>query len=172
VFVGEIRDRETAEIAVQAALTGHLVLSTLHTTSALGAPARLINMGVPDYLVAACLIGATAQRLARRLCPECAAETTLDAAGAGALGLEPGRAVRRAVGCDACFATGYAGRLPLVETCRVDDGLRAAIRDNPVEAELQRAAEAGATYRSMLRYGGELVAAGVTTVDEVLRVAN
>lgn len=172
VFIGEIRDRETAEIAVQAALTGHLVLSTLHTTSALGAPARLINMGVPDYLVASCLIGATAQRLARQVCSECGHSIPIDPAAARLLGLPEHQVVRQAVGCDACFGTGYAGRIPLIETAEIDDRLRVAIRDNPVETHLAKVAAGSTGYRSLLSYGGDLVAAGVTTVDEILRVAS
>ena len=169
VFVGEIRDTETAEIAVQAALTGHLVLSTLHTNSALGAVPRLINMGVPDYLLAGSLLGVTAQRLVRRLCPACARAVRIEPALAERFGLDPAREVAEAVGCEECGQTGYAGRLPIVEAAPMSDPLRDAIlRDSTLEG-LRRAAE-NAGFASMLDDGIARVVAGETTFAEVLRV--
>src|SRR5690606_35262392 len=115
-MVGEMRDSETAEIGMAAALTGHLVLSTLHTNDAPGAVARLVEMGTPRYLVAGALIGVLAQRLARRLCPHCRVEREAEGAELAALGL-PTRAVRvfEPGGCDRCDGTGYHGRIGIFE---------------------------------------------------------
>ena len=119
IMIGEMRDGETAEIAVQAALTGHLVMSTLHTNSALGAIVRLINMGVEPYLITASVIGVLAQRLVRKLCEECKAPLLPDQAQAAAaslgMAMEEGQVIYRSVGCSACRGTGYRGRLAVHE---------------------------------------------------------
>jgi general secretion pathway protein E len=166
IMVGEIRDRETAEIAVQSALTGHLVLATLHTNDALSAFTRLVDMGIEPYLVAAAVQAVMAQRLVRRLCDDCAlpAEAPADApAGVGARWRQP-------VGCARCQGTGYRGRLGIYELVTVGPALQHAVANG---AEL-RAIEAlaDADGRRSLRADGLLKAArGITSVAEVGRVA-
>lgn len=171
ILVGEIRDGETAAIAVQAALTGHLVLSTLHTNSAAGALPRLMDMGVDPYLLSATINGVLAQRLVRTLCPQCKGVRELTAESATALGLPPGTArIARAVGCASCGGTGYRGRRALAEWLPVDEAMRALIRDGADADRLERAmAERG--FPTLARAGVELVNSGLTTPEEVMRVA-
>ena len=158
IMVGEIRDRETAEIAVQSALTGHLVLATLHTNDALSAFTRLVDMGIEPYLVAAAVQAVMAQRLVRRLCPQC---STADAA-------DP--RWRLPTGCDACQHTGYRGRLGIYELVPVGAELRHAVSTLAPQAELERLADAAG--RRSLRDDGLLKAArGHTSVAEVARAA-
>jgi len=174
IMVGEIRDAETAEIAVQAALTGHLVLSTLHTNDAAGAISRLLEMGVQDYLLSSSLLGVLAQRLVRRLCPACRKEVPFAGlAGASAeLELQNGGAVQtvwEAVGCDACNHTGYLGRIGIFELLPATSDVCKII--------VQRA-DAGAIRNLAVRQGmrllrddgGDKVRQGVTTLAELLRV--
>ena len=155
VMIGEIRDDETARIAAQAALTGHLVLSTLHTNSAAAAIGRLLDMGVEDYLLGSTLVGAVAQRLVRRLCPSCKTVETATAS--------------RAVGCAECGGRGYRGRCAIIEALTIDDAIRDAIRTRATTQEIERLAIA-AGMRSLWDAGVERVRAGDTTLDEVLRV--
>ena len=177
VMVGEIRDRETAEIAIQAALTGHLVLSTVHTNDSLGAFTRLIDMGVEPFLVATPMRGLQAQRLVRRLCPHCAvpAATVLPAiAGETArwahqvLGDAPAQWMQ-AVGCPRCQGTGYRGRIGIYELVPVDETMQQAVVSGATHLQLKAMArERGCRF---LREDGLLKAwQGITTVDEVLRV--
>ena len=177
VMVGEIRDRETAEIAIQAALTGHLVLSTVHTNDSLGAFTRLIDMGVEPFLVATPMRGLQAQRLVRRLCPHCAvpAATVLPAiAGETArwahqvLGDAPAQWMQ-AVGCPRCQGTGYRGRIGIYELVPVDETMQQAVVSGATHLQLKAMArERGCRF---LREAGLLKAwQGITTVDEVLRV--
>jgi len=175
IMVGEIRDRETADMAVQAALTGHLVFSTLHTNDASASVARLIELGLPRYLVNATVIGILAQRLVRTLCPHCKVQ---DAPMDEALWQElvaPWRStapqfVGRPVGCLECRRTGYLGRTGLVELLVMTDTLRTLIAEG---AEIQkiRAQAAREGLRSLRISGAEKIAHGVTTVEEVLRAA-
>lgn len=177
VMVGEIRDRETAEIAIQAALTGHLVLSTVHTNDSLGAFTRLIDMGVEPFLVATPIKGVQAQRLVRRLCPHCArpAQGVLPAIVAAAepwarrvLGGAPPTWME-ATGCARCQQTGYRGRVGIYELVPVDDGLRQAVVSGASHAQLRDMARA--QDHRLLREDGLLKAwQGITSVDEVLRV--
>ena len=171
VMVGEMRDPETAEIAVQAAMTGHLVFSTLHTNDAVGAIPRLLDLGVPEYLVTATVEGVLAQRLVRRVCDGCreeyrpAAEAVARLAGDGP---RPERFVRGA-GCRACRGTGFRGREGVFELLEMTDGLRAAVARRAPQAELRRLAlEAG--MRPLRACAWEKVVRGLTTVEEVLRV--
>jgi general secretion pathway protein E len=158
IMVGEIRDRETAEIAIQSALTGHLVLATLHTNDALSSFTRLTDMGIEPYLVAAAVQAVMAQRLVRRLCPHCARP-----AGDGSGALLP-------VGCDKCQRTGYRGRLGIYELVSVDAALRHAVAQLAPLAELERLADAAG--RRSLRGDGLLKAGrGQTSLAEVARVA-
>ena len=121
IMVGEIRDAETAEVAIQAALTGHLVFSTLHTNDAAGAVSRLLDMGVEDYLLASSLLGVLAQRLVRTLCGQCAREAT---DGADMLPDTGGGKALEAVGCADCADTGYRGRSGVYELLTIDDDVR------------------------------------------------
>jgi len=169
IFVGEIRDRETAEIAVQSSLTGHLVLSTIHTNSATGAIGRFLDMGVADYLLASSLIAVSAQRLLRRLCEHCKAWKEADADTAERFGLASGARIPAAVGCPKCVRTGYAGRLAISEFLEVDAALRRAILKNPSIDSLNKAVQGQRS--SLLADGITKVIAGETTLEEVLRVA-
>jgi type II secretory ATPase GspE/PulE/Tfp pilus assembly ATPase PilB-like protein len=167
VMLGELRDRETVEIALAAALTGHLVLSTLHTNDAASAPARLYEMGAPPYLVAGGLIGVLAQRLARKLCVHCRAQHTARADELAALGL-PCRDVRAfaPVGCDRCDGTGFRGRVGVFELIVVTPGLRERIvRRAPADA-IGELARAEGTI-PMAEDAWAKVRAGVTTIREV-----
>jgi len=171
ILIGEIRDAETARIAVQASLTGHLVFSTLHTNDAAGAPTRLIDMGVEPYLVAASLEGVMAQRLVRVLCGECRAPDTAPATRAfkERIGLEADHVVYRATGCGACRQTGFFGRHAIFELMRLNEEIRERILTTRSVAAVREAArEAG--MRSLAEDGWRLVTNGVTSVDEVLRV--
>jgi type II secretory ATPase GspE/PulE/Tfp pilus assembly ATPase PilB-like protein len=172
IMVGEIRDSETAEIAIRAALTGHLVFSTLHTNDSAGAITRLIDMGIEPFLIASSLESVLAQRLIRRICPECKRPVELDAemlATLAAFGADPGTAgYYRGAGCDACRGTGYRGRLALFELLIMTPELREMVVAKESSAEIKTAA-----VKSMvtLREDGlRKAAAGVTTMEEVLRV--
>ena len=171
VMVGEMRDAETAEVAVQASMTGHLVFSTLHTNDALSAVPRLVDLGVPDYLVAATLEGVLAQRLVRKNCAAC--QTTYEASPQQVALLTDrptGRTMlRRGVGCPQCRGTGFRGRVGIFELLLVTDDVREAITRRRSRSELRAIArEAGLVP---LRVDGwQKVQAGVTSIEEVLRV--
>jgi general secretion pathway protein E len=171
IMVGEIRDRETAQIAVESAMTGHFVLSTLHTNTAVGAVARLIDMGVERFLLAPMLAGVVAQRLVRRLCPECARADVATEADCDLLqgALAVGAALRRAGGCPACHGLGYRGRTGIYEVVTVDREMEALIHGGAAEAEL--VAQARHRGPSLVEDGIAKIRAGVTTVEDVARVA-
>lgn len=171
ILVGEIRDGETASVAAQAALTGHLVFSSLHANGSVGAVVRLRDLGVDDFLIAATLRGVIAQRLLRRLCPECrvphpvsAAEERLFAEG----GVTAPAQVYHAEGCAACGGSGYAGRIGIFEIAEVDEPLRQMIESGAGETALR--ARAIAAQDSLLGQGLRWVADGRTTMAETLRV--
>jgi general secretion pathway protein E len=145
-MIGEIRDLETAQIAVQASLTGHLVLATLHTNDASSAVTRLTDMGVEPFLLSSSLLGVLAQRLVRKLCLHCAGK-----------------------GCAECGHTGYQGRIGVFELMTTDDGMRALIHNRASEAEIRTAALAGG-MRLMRDDGERLVHEGITSREEVVRV--
>jgi general secretion pathway protein E len=168
VMVGEIRDLETAEIAVQASLTGHLVMSTLHTNTAVGAVTRLIDMGVEPFLLSSSLIGVLAQRLVRVLCHECREPRKANAVEASFL-QDPDATVYEARGCAACSQTGFSGRTGIYEMVAVDETMRQLIHDSASEQELARYARSLAP--SISDDGKRKVLAGVTSVEEVLRVS-
>lgn len=172
VLVGEIRDGETAEIATQAALTGHLILSTLHTNDAPSAIARLIDLGVAPFLVEGALSAVLAQRLVRRLCPECRVPTRLDPSHdprLRAAGLENAAEGFEPSGCRRCDGTGYSGRTGIYELMRITDPLRERIVDRANTASIREAAiEAG--MRSLRRSGLGKVVRGITSFDEIVRV--
>jgi type IV pilus assembly protein PilB len=171
IMVGEVRDEETARTAIQAALTGHLVFSTLHTNDACSAITRLINMGVEPYLIGAALNLVLAQRLVRRVCAKCRQA------------YEPPRNVRKALermgytaenfykgaGCKSCRNTGYKGRVGVHEILAINDELRDAIVADPSIGNLRRIAMAGGMIE--LRYDGfRKVREGLTTIEEVLHI--
>ncbi len=172
IMVGEIRDRETAEIAIQAALTGHLVLSTLHTNSAAGTVTRLLDMGIPDYLLTSTINGIEAQRLVRRLCAECREAYAPLPGFLEQLGRAWAPAdVRlwRGRGCPACNGTGFRGRVSIVELMPVTAALRRLILAHAETQEIERTAIAEG-MRTMFEAGLVLALDGTTTVEEVLRV--
>lgn len=170
VMVGEIRDLETAQIAIQASLTGHLVLSTLHTNSAIGAITRLKDMGVEPFLLASSLLGVLAQRLVRILCHHCkkaAPATENECALLGVSANQP-PLIYHAVGCVQCRFTGYGGRSGVYELVGVDDNLRDMIHGNKPEQEMRKYARN--LFLSLRGDGYRLVLKGNTSLDEVLRV--
>jgi len=168
VMVGEIRDPETAEIAVQASLTGHLVLSTVHTNSAVAAITRLRDMGVERFLLASTVTAIVAQRLVRRLCNDCKAPYEPDAATLKVLGLKSGKMFYKPTGCEACNQIGYTGRVGLYEMVVMDDELRAMIHDAAREQDME--AYAFQNSDTLLQSGARLVAGGIASAEEVLRV--
>ncbi len=170
IMVGEIRDTETAQIAIQAALTGHMILSTLHTNTAAGAIGRLIDMGAEPFLLGSVLAGVLAQRLVRRLCPHCRQSYRPDAELRAELGL-PDQPLYRAVGCDACHHTGYNGRLAVFEFLVVDPAIARLITRRADIHAIEDAAVASG-FRSLAKDGFAKVALGLTSVEEVLRVAS
>jgi general secretion pathway protein E len=171
IMVGEIRDVETARIAIQAALTGHLVFSTLHTNDSFSAITRLLDMGIEPFLVSSSVIGIVAQRLVRRLCPQCSTPADPREPTMVELGLtrDVGAARMPGPGCDACRGSGYKGRLAISEILVTDDELRTGIMERTDAATLQaRATRRG--MKSMRDDGAAKVRAGVTAASEVLRV--
>jgi general secretion pathway protein E len=174
IMIGEIRDLETAQIAVQAALTGHLVLSTVHTNDAASTVTRLLDMGVEDYLLTTTINGIVAQRLVRTLCPRCRVPAEVlpemaeqmrlaQLAGGGAMTLF------RTVGCDDCNGTGYWGRTSVLEVLPFSPAVRRLVLRRAEASEIQGAAAAEG-MRTMYEDGIRKALAGITTLDEVLRV--
>jgi len=170
VMVGEIRDLETAQIAVQASLTGHLVLSTLHTNTAVGAISRLTDMKVEPFLFASSLLGVLAQRLVRQLCKHCKQEHDASSADKKQLGLKESAQVStwQAIGCSHCNNTGYTGRTGIYELLVVDESLREMIHNRATEPEIVK--QIRKHTPSMRDNGYALVTQGITTLEEVLRV--
>jgi general secretion pathway protein E len=171
IMVGEIRDAQTAEIAVQAALTGHMILSTLHTNTAAGAVGRLIDMKVEPFLLASVLAAVLAQRLVRRLCLECSVRYIPDKAARHDLDLPKKTEFHRPVGCPACNGTGYRGRVALFEFLPIDATLSRLILNRADARTIEEAAGA-AGHRTLLQDGYAKAAQGLTSIEEVLRVAN
>jgi type II secretory ATPase GspE/PulE/Tfp pilus assembly ATPase PilB-like protein len=173
IMVGEMRDGETASLAVQAAMTGHLVFSTLHTNDALGAIPRLVDLGVPSYLVAATVDAVMAQRLLRRVCSNCvepvdAAACEAHAAIPAALRAGP---IVQGRGCAKCRQTGYSGRLGVFELIVLSDAMQDAVSRHASRADLRDLAESGG-WHPLWDDAWAKVAAGLTTVEEVLRVVS
>jgi len=167
VMIGEMRDYETAHIGVQASLTGHLVLSTLHTNDSVSAVIRLIDMGIEPYLAAGSLLGAVAQRLVRTLCPECAAEEK-----APALFQKEGvSSVFRGKGCVHCMGTGFRGRVGLYEQFVLDDELREAVGSGMSLAKIRELARKKG-FRTLWELGLDALRQGRTSPEELLRVVS
>lgn len=178
IMVGEIRDLETARIAVQASLTGHLVFSTLHTNSAIAAITRLMDIGIERYLLASTITGVMAQRLVRRLCPHCARPATYRAEAGSrlkwpvpeGLAIDWSRA-REAIGCDACHGTGYLGRTSIAELLVIDDDMRDAVGRRSDDRRTMIALARHAGFHTLYEAGLIKVSQGETTIEEVLRVS-
>ncbi|MBL7181179.1 MAG: Flp pilus assembly complex ATPase component TadA [Desulfobacterales bacterium] len=173
ILVGEIRDRETAEIAIQASLTGHLVLSTLHTNDSPSVITRLLEMGIEPYLISSALLASMAQRLVRTICPQCKTNFYPSKEVLKELRLDETKQVRLAKGkgCADCFDSGFKGRIGIYELLQMDDGLQNLILSNPTIDVLQKhMKEKG--HRTLREYGYEKVAEGLTTIEEVQRVTS
>jgi general secretion pathway protein E len=171
IMVGEIRDLETATMAIQSSLTGHLVFSTLHTNDAASAVTRLLDLGIEPYLVASSLVGVLAQRLVRRVCPTCATAYRPHPSEIEWLGVERSATakMRAGAGCPACRSTGYRGRLGTFELLALDDDVRRLIQARATATEIKDAAVAAGTH-TLRDDGIEKILAGITTISEVERV--
>jgi len=174
VMVGEVRDRETAVMAIQSALTGHLVFSTLHTNDAASAATRLLDLGIEPYLVGSSVVGILAQRLVRRVCPSCAqpcepTEDEWEALRESPVPLDEVR-FRKGAGCDDCRGTGYHGRAGCFELLTVNDEIRRLVQERATAAQINEAAQREG-MRSLYSDGLAKVAAGITTIEEVMRVS-
>ena len=173
IMVGEIRDRETAEIAIQASLTGHLVLSTLHTNDSPSAITRLMEMGVEPYLISSSLLACVAQRLVRSICPECKTEYFPPKEVLDELGVEEGNKLRlsRGKGCQSCYDSGFKGRMGIYELLVMDQGLKDLVIKNPpvdvIQGHLDKLG-----YRSLKSIGYQKVLDNLTTIEEVNRVSS
>jgi type IV pilus assembly protein PilB len=173
IMVGEIRDRATAEIAIQASLTGHLVLSTLHTNDSMSVITRLLEMGVEPFLLSSSLVACMSQRLARRICPECKMPFYPPKEILSRLGLEEDRQIRlyKGKGCPACFDSGYKGRVGMFELLTIDPAIQSLVMTNPTrEAICEYVGNNG--FRSLKQDGYEKVQQHATTIEEVQRVTS
>lgn len=174
IMIGEIRDAETAEIAIQASLTGHLVLSTLHTNDAPSAITRLVDMGIEPYLLSSSVLGILAQRLVRRICSECKTSYIPTESEVRSIGLNPSDLPHGTLfhgkGCTACYGSGYKGRHGIYELMTINNEIRRQIVHSPDAVELRNIAMRTGMI-SLLEHGGELVKQGITTIAEVLRVS-
>ncbi|MBI2495453.1 MAG: Flp pilus assembly complex ATPase component TadA [Candidatus Omnitrophica bacterium] len=169
LMVGDIRDRETAQIAMQAALTGHLVFSTLHTNDAPSSLTRLVEMAVDRFLIASSVIGILAQRLVRVICPRCKESYRATAQRASEIQLKEGTVLFRGKGCAACRQSGYKGRIGIFEVMAVTEAIKDLLIAKTPDHELREAARK-AGMRTLREDGFAKALAGVTTVEEVLRV--
>ncbi|MBN1869042.1 MAG: type II/IV secretion system protein [Candidatus Omnitrophica bacterium] len=170
IMVGEIRDRETAEIAIHAALTGHLVFATLHTNDSAGAPVRMINMGVEPFLITSSLLGVVAQRLVRTICPHCRYEYDVSREALAKVSSELKMAkLARGRGCPKCFKSGYMGRKGIYEVLVPDENIRRLILNNRSSEEIRAAAQK-IGMKTLREAGIEKLKAGVTTLEEICRI--
>jgi type IV pilus assembly protein PilB len=172
VMVGEIRDRETAEIAINASLTGHVVFSTLHTNDAPGAVARVLDMGVKPFLLSASLRGVMAQRLVRKVCTQCCQSCSANGHELAALGLPgdtAGVTLKRGTGCRECSGTGFRGRVGLFELLEVTDDIQQMLHGGVSTGELRQRARAMG-MRTLREDGARKVIAGLTTIEEVVSI--
>jgi type II secretory ATPase GspE/PulE/Tfp pilus assembly ATPase PilB-like protein len=173
-MVGEIRDEETAEIAIHAALTGHMIFSTLHTNDSAGAVTRLLDMGVEPYLAASSIIAVVAQRLLRRNCPFCSAPSEEPESALRSLGITHddlvGRTLIRGKGCEKCQGTGFKGRTGLFELLVIDEPIQQMITSHASASTIKNYAVETLHMRTLLEDGRRTVLEGRTTPEEVLRV--
>lgn len=165
IMIGEIRDEETAQIATRAAITGHLVLSTIHTNDAAGVVTRLINMGIPPYLVADALLGSISQRLVRKLCPKCKVESETTLAEMKMLGIDKPAKIYRQCGCKACNHTGYSGRIGVFEILVVNDDVKAAIMSDDFTSDMLNKI-VSKSMPTILDNARDRVLAGETSIEE------
>ena len=170
IMIGEIRDGETADMALRAAMTGHLVFSTLHTNTAVGAIPRLINLGVAPFLLSSSLLGVMAQRLIRRICQDCRTPTPADPQMLRYLGMPADSVVYKGAGCPKCRNTGFTGRIGLFEIVPVKDKMKTIIEQNAKEEEIMAYINSTGEYRSMKEDGIEKILQGVVTLEEVIKV--
>jgi type II secretion system protein E len=170
LFVGEIRDKETAEVAINAALTGHLVFSTIHTNDSVGAIVRLQNMGVEPFLIASTLILSVAQRLVRKICPECRESYKPKEGILKSLGISPNTSLWRGAGCEKCLNTGYKGRIGVFELLEIDDDIQELIIDREPAKRIVEYAIAEKGLVTLKNSAIEKLLDGVTTVEEVMRI--
>jgi general secretion pathway protein E len=172
IMIGEIRDVETANIAIQSSLTGHLVLSTLHTNDAPSAVTRLVDMGVEPYLLSSTLVGVLAQRLVRKICPDCKEPYAPTESELQSIGLQrkalPHGILYRGKGCRACYNSGYKGRHGIYELMLDNNQVKKQILQSPDAVEMRKVAIATG-MKSLLHHGSQLVLQGLTTIAEVLR---
>ena len=170
VMLGEIRDEETARIAIQSSLTGHLVMSTVHTNSAAGAITRLRDMGIESFLLASSLKTIISQRLIRRLCNKCKSETKVSQVAIDLLGLKKGQTVFSAKGCNDCDGTGFKGRIAIAESIQVGTVLKDMIHDEASEQDIQNVAFKD--IQTIDQIGSELLTKGLTSPEELIRINN
>lgn len=168
IMVGEIRDTETAQLAIRAALTGHLVLSTLHTNDAPSAMARLVDMGIAPFLVASSVVCSMAQRLVRKLCPFCRQEIALSPKACESIGIPPDSKVYRPVGCDACRGTGYKGRSGIYEIMPIGENIRQLVINGAPAAQIRETAISNG-MRTLREAGIRKVLEGTTSLEEVMQ---
>ena len=172
ILVGEIRDRETAEIVIQASLTGHLVLSTLHTNDSPSAITRLLEMGVEPYLLSSSLLACQAQRLVRTICPECRTGYYPPQVVLKELGIDDEKIMLyKGKGCSACYDSGFKGRIGIYEFLEIDEGLQSLILDNPT-IDILRKYLSTKKHRRLKDLGYEKVRQGVTSIEEIQRVTS
>jgi len=169
ILVGEMRDTETAQLAVRAALTGHLVLSTLHTNDAPSSIIRMVDMGIPPFLVSSSVVAVIAQRLVRKLCPSCKVPYELPQDVAESLGLDGFTTVYKPLGCDECRGTGYRGRTAIFEIMPMTEEIRRAVMTGATSDDL-RAMAIRQGMRTLRVSGAKKVKDGITSADEVLSV--
>jgi len=172
ILVGEIRDRETAEIAIQASLTGHLVLSSLHTNDSPSAITRLLEMGVEPYLISSALLGCQAQRLVRKICPDCKTSYFPSKAELRELGFDDDQNIRlhKGKGCSSCYDSGFKGRFGLYELLPIDEGLQSVILEEPNVTAIKKHIS-GNGHQRLRELGYEKVIEGLTTIEEVRRIS-
>jgi type IV pilus assembly protein PilB len=173
LLVGEIRDRDTAEIAIQASLTGHLVLSTLHTNDSPSAITRLLEMGIESYLISSSLLACVAQRLVRTICSECRTSFYAPNGILGELGFDEDKKIRllKGKGCSACYDSGFKGRTGIYELLEMDEGLQSLILTNPTIDTIYKYLRQK-EHRRLKEFGYAKVIQGATTIEEVRRVTS
>jgi type II secretory ATPase GspE/PulE/Tfp pilus assembly ATPase PilB-like protein len=171
IMIGEIRDSETADMAIKSALTGHLVLSTLHTTTSAGSVTRLINMGVEPFLTSSTLIGVISQRLVRKLCPKCKQKIPFSDKVIKKYKISYDKNLYRPKGCRHCQHTGYKGRISLTEYLRVTPSIRALIDKSSSEAVIKKESRSQG-MRTLREDGMVKVKAGITSLEEVIKVTS
>jgi len=171
VLIGEMRDKETSQIAIQASLTGHLVFSTLHTNDSASSITRLIDIGVENFLISSSLISVLAQRLVRKLCDDCKVETSLDLYEASLLKIPQETKVYKEVGCSKCNNSGFSGRIAVGELLQIDSKIKQMIQDNANDYEIKNYAITQKGMKTLKDRGIDLLVSGHTTSSEVIKLS-